>query len=142
MSETPMHQKLEIVERFYRDIWNRHDKSVIPVLLDEQFTFRGSLGQEKRGHEGFAAYVDFIHEALADYRCTIEETVSEDRKLFARMLFSGTHRGALFGFEPTGRPVSWAGAALFTFADDRIRDLWVLGDVHGLIEQLREHAED
>jgi predicted ester cyclase len=36
----------------------------------------------------------------------------------------------------TGRRVSWAGAAFFTFSDDRIADLWVLGDVDALRRQL------
>jgi len=34
-----------VVESFYADIWNRHDKSKISTLLCADFTFRGSLGQ-------------------------------------------------------------------------------------------------
>lgn len=55
---------LDIVERFYEQIWNRHDKNQIPGLIHDDFTFRGSLGQEKHGHGEFASYVDFVHEAL------------------------------------------------------------------------------
>jgi len=36
-----------VVESFYADIWNRHDKPTIPALLRDNFTFRGSLGQAK-----------------------------------------------------------------------------------------------
>ena len=39
-----------------------------------------------------------------------------------------------------GKHVAWAGAPFFTFEGDRVRDLWVLGDVHGLIDQLRANA--
>jgi len=52
-----------VVESFYADIWNRHDKWKIPALLCIDFTFRGSLGQAKTGHDGFGLYVDFVHEA-------------------------------------------------------------------------------
>jgi len=45
------------------------------------------------------------------------------------------------GFAPTGRPVEWAGAALFTLQGGKIADLWVLGDVAGLQEQLKRNAE-
>ena len=55
------------------------------TVLHEDFTFRGSLGQEKHGHDGFAEYVDMIHNALADYRCTIEELVAEGENVFAKM---------------------------------------------------------
>ncbi|MFN5862866.1 MAG: nuclear transport factor 2 family protein, partial [Pseudanabaena sp.] len=46
------------VEEFYRKIWNDHDKSAIHALVNDDFSFRGSLGQAKRGHDGFAEYVD------------------------------------------------------------------------------------
>jgi predicted ester cyclase len=129
-----------VVESFYADIWNRHDKSKIPTLLCADFVFRGSLGQARTGHNGFASYVDSVHAALADYRCDILDLVIEEPKAFARMRFSGIHRGELFGFQPTGKPVEWAGAALFTFSGDRVADLWVLGDVHGLLQLLGQNA--
>ena len=50
-----------VVEGFYAKIWNRHDKSKILELPRVDFTFRGSLGQAKTGHEGFGSYVDFVH---------------------------------------------------------------------------------
>jgi predicted ester cyclase len=130
-----------VVERFYADIWNRHDKTKIPTLLRPRFTFRGSLGQAKVGHDGFASYVDFVHESLEGFRCDILDLVIEPPRAFARMRFSGAHRGELFGFQPTGKRVEWAGAALFTFVDGQVDDLWVLGDVHGLIELLERNAD-
>ena len=130
-----------VVQKFYADIWNKHDKSAIPSLLDSDFTFRGSLGQSKTGHSEFADYVDFVHHALGAYQCDILDLVAEDNQCFARMRFSGTHRGDFFGFKPTGKKVEWAGAALFTFRDGLVANLWVLGDVHGLLQQLEDNSE-
>lgn len=129
-----------IVRAFYEEIWNRHDKSKIAELLHEDFSFRGSLGQVARGHAGFAAYVDFVHAALGEYHCEIQEMISEGDKAFARLLFSGIHRAEFFGYQPTGRRVEWVGAAVFTFAGEKVSDLWVLGDVHGLLQQLVNNA--
>lgn len=129
-----------VVESFYTDNWNRYDKSKIPVLLSEGFTFRGSLGQGKVGHEGFGSYVDSVHSALASYRCDILDLVVEDSKAFARMRFSGIHRGEFFGYQPTGIPVDWLGSALFSFDGEKVADLWVLGDVHGLLQLLEKNA--
>lgn len=130
----------DVVASFYADVWNRHDKSAIPRLLQPDFTFRGSLGQTKTGHAEFADYVDFVHRALGDYRCDILDLVAEGHQCFARMRFSGTHRGDFFSFMPTGKPVEWAGAALFTFRDGLVADLWVLGDVHGLLQLLERNS--
>lgn len=128
----------EIVKAFYSQIWDKHDKSRIPDLLWPDFTFRGSLGQTCIGHDGFAQYVDAIHEALEGYRCEILDLVIEGPKAFARMRFSGLHRGEFLGFGPTGKPVEWLGAALFVFRDGRIASLWVLGDLYGLVQRLKE----
>ena len=130
-----------VVHRFYDDVWNKHDKSVIPALLQSNFTFRGSLGPSKTGHSEFAEYVDFVHQALGAYRCDILDLVEEGKQCFARMRFSGMHRGDFFGFKPTGKQVEWAGAALFTFRDGLVADLWVLGDVHGLLQLLERNSE-
>jgi len=133
MSDGP-HQ--EQVRKFYRVLWDAHDHGAIPSVLHEDFTFRGSLGQEKRGHRGFAEYVDMVHAALGEYRCTIEELVTEGDKVFAKMTFGGIHRGPFMGYSPSGKRVSWSGCALFTFRGDRIADLWVLGDLKSLESQL------
>jgi predicted ester cyclase len=131
----------QAVEEFYDRIWNRLDKAAIPELIHPDFTFRGSLGPTMTGHAAFSAYVDRVTDALADYHCTILDLVSEGERAFARMRFEGIHRTPFLGFAPTGRRVDWAGAALFTLKSDKIADLWVLGDMQGLREQLQRNAE-
>ena len=48
----------DLVRCFYEEIWNCGNRAKIPELLHETFTFRGSLGQTKRGRDAFAEYVD------------------------------------------------------------------------------------
>ena len=125
-----------LVQRFYGDIWNRCDFSVAEKILKPDFRFRGSLGSETIGIPAFLAYVESVHHALEGYRCTIEELVADNNHASARMTFAGRHRAPLFGVAATGRAVSWAGAAFFTVAQERIASLWVLGDIEGLKRQL------
>jgi predicted ester cyclase len=58
-------------------------------------------------------------------------------QVFGKLRFHGVHRKELLGVPPTGRHVWWHGAPVFTFEDGLVRDLWVLGDVHGLLQRLR-----
>lgn len=124
------------VRKFYEILWDAHDKNAIPSVLHENFTFRGSLGQEKRGHTGFAEYVDMVHQALGEFKCIIENLVAEGDKVFAKMLFKGIHRHEFMGYAPTQKRVSWHGCALFTFDGPLIKDVWVLGDLKNLEQQL------
>jgi predicted ester cyclase len=63
--------------------------------------------------------------------------VSEGDRSFARLTYRGTHRGELFGLPGSARQVEYAGAALFRLRSGRIAAVWVLGDVFGLLQQLR-----
>lgn len=137
---TSIGDNVALVERFYANLWNQFDKSLIPILLAEDLAFRGSPGQVKRGHREFAEYVDFVRAAFPDFTNTVEEVVSEGDRSFARLTYRGTHRGELFGIPGTGRRVEYAGAALFRFRSGRIAAVWVLGDLFGLLQQLGEVA--
>src|SRR5262245_52252935 len=118
MDQPDLHRRQ--VGRFYDEVWNRVDLTAIPDVLAADVTFRGSLGPVLTGHAEFADYVREVTTALGDYRCEIESLVADGDRVAARMTFSGVHRGPLLGVPATGRRVSWAGAAFFTFSDDRI----------------------
>ncbi len=131
---TPRHEHL--VARFYDEMWNRFDKSVLTGIVSPDIRFRGSLGQTRIGIGELGEYVDFIEAFAPDFHNTVVDTISDDRRTFARLSYTGTHRGEVFGIAPTGRRFEYAGAAIFDFDDGLIREVWVLGDIYGLIRQL------
>lgn len=134
-----MSGEVDQVKKFYEVVWNQRNKDAIPEVLHNRVQFRGSLGQNKVGLVGFTEYLDMIHAALGEYQCEIEELVCEPPKVFARMKFSGIHKGRFMGHRPTGKRLTWSGAALFTFANGKVIDLWVLGDLKSLEAQLERN---
>ena len=130
----------EIVRVFYKEMWDRADTSLIPAIVHEDFTFRGSLGPVLRAHDEFAGYVDWVTTALGDYTSDILVLVEEGDRVAGKLRFHGIHRREMFGIAPTGLPVWWYGAPIFTFEGERVRDLFVFGDVHGLVGRLRAAA--
>lgn len=125
-----------VMWRFYKELWDHADKALIPELFHEGFTFRGSLGPVLTGYEEFGGYVDLVTGAFGDYTSDILAMVEEGDGVAGRLCFHGIHREPLFGIAPSGRHVWWYGAPFFTFEGDKARDLWVLGDIHGLIARL------
>lgn len=126
----------ELVERFYNVVWKNADEAEATRLLDADFRFRGSLGPELKGPDGFIAYMRSVHAALEGFTCQIEEIITADERVAARMTFTGRHRAKFFGVAPTGRDIRWSGAAFFETRGDKITSLWVLGDIEGLRRQL------
>jgi steroid delta-isomerase-like uncharacterized protein len=129
-----------LVRRFYADVWNRWDDAALDDLLDDEFAFRGSLGDEVRGRDGFRGYRDKIRAGFPDFHNEIVELVSDGERAAARLRYSGHHRGAILGVPASGTLITYDGAAFFTAAGGRLRRAWVLGDVEGLRRQLAEAA--
>ena len=137
---TPSRQCLETqVRRFYDELWNQWRFDLADELLAPELEFRGSLGTEVRGREGFLEYARGVRGAFPDFHNDVRELVADERRraAAARLRYSGRHEGALLGVAPTGRRISYAGAAFFRF-DDRARVVrgWVLGDLADLFVQL------
>jgi steroid delta-isomerase-like uncharacterized protein len=131
-----MNSAAGLVRAFYEEVWNRADEARAREILSDALAFRGSLGSDRSGADGFIAYLREIHGALGDYRCTIEDMIAAGQRVAARVRFEGVHRGPLLGIAATGRLVGWRGAAFFTIAAGRIAEIWVLGDVEALRRQL------
>jgi predicted ester cyclase len=144
MNDTPLvlptpawSREKEAVRVFYKELWDHADIALVPRLFHADFTFRGSLGPQLVGHDQFIGYVRLITETFDRYTSDILALGQEGNQVFAKLRFHGQHRRTLFDVPPSGRHVWWYGAPIFTFDGDLVRDLWVLGDIHGLIARLR-----
>ncbi|WP_430910723.1 ester cyclase [Methylobacterium sp. sgz302541] len=130
----------EVVRKFYKDMWDHADVRLIPEIFHADFSFRGSLGPVLIGHAQFAEYVRWVTDSLEHYTSDILDLVEEGDRVAGKLRFHGIHRKPLFGRPPSGRHVWWYGAPVFTFAQGKVRDLWVLGDIHGLIGRIESGA--
>ena len=83
-----------LVRRFYHDLWNRFDSTLIPVLLTEDVTLRGALGRHAAGHAAFADYLELVRGAFPDFEQTVEavEVDAVGGPAFVRLRCRGTHR--------------------------------------------------
>lgn len=131
-----------LVTRFYDEMWNRWREETAREILHPDVRFRGSLGLETRGHDGFLGYMATIRRAFPDFHNRIDELVAEGDRVVARLTYTGTHEGHLFDVAPTSRRVSYAGAAFFAIEGARIRSVWVLGDLMDLMRQIGAVGED
>lgn len=125
-----------LVHRFYDDLWNAWDDDAVAGVLHPDLRFRGSLGQESRGLDQWRGYRDGVRRGSSDFHNEVVDLVAGVDRAAARLVWSGTHDGALLGIEGTGRRFSYAGAAFFTARDDLLAEIWVVGDLAGLRDQL------
>jgi len=120
-----------LVGTFYERIWNAGELAAAAELLTPDFSFRGSLGDELRGEAPFLDYVRAVRGALGEYRCEILECVAEAIRRSPGCASPARTSRPSGGSADRGR--SLLGAALFRFEGGAIADLWVLGDLVGLM---------
>jgi predicted ester cyclase len=125
-----------LIHRYYEELWNTWNFGLTEEIISSDIRFRGSLGVEVRGLQGFVGYMHKVQNAFPDFSNKIEELISEGDRIAARLTYTGTHKGELFGLAPTGTRATYSGAAIFKVLDGKIADGWVLGDVYNLIAQL------
>ena len=131
----------QLVERFYHEVWNQQDEGVAHEILHADFSFRASLGPERRGPDGFIDYMSSVHAALDNYVCIIDDLIETGDRAAARMTFRGIHQAPFFGVDATGREIEWAGGAFFRTDGQQIVELWVLGDIDAVKQQLGAPSE-
>jgi steroid delta-isomerase-like uncharacterized protein len=127
-----------LVTRFYVVLWNAWDDAAVETVLADGFAFRGSLGTETTGRDGWRTYRDAVRHAAPDFRNDLIDLVCEGDRAAARLVCSGHHRGLLLGLPGSGRPFRYDVTAFFRCRDGRLAEAWVLGDLEGLRRQLMQ----
>ena len=131
-----LHTNKILVQRYYEEMWNTWNFALADELLSAEISFRGSLGVEVRGRLAFCEYMRRVRNAFPDFHNKIEQLVAEGDRVAARLQYTGTHRGQIFGVQLSGVSISYAGAAFFRIAGNRVAEGWVLGDLVSLTRQL------
>lgn len=131
-----VHTNKILVKRYYEEMWNTWNFALADELLSAEISFRGSLGAEARGRTAFCEYMRRVRNAFPDFHNKIEQLVAEGDRVAARLQYTGTHRGEIFRVQPSGVSISYAGAAFFRIAGNRVAEGWVLGDLVSLLRQL------
>jgi predicted ester cyclase len=131
-----METNRRLIERYYDELWNRWDFALVDELISPTVKFHGSVGVSVEGLDGFRDYMRFIRSAFPDFHNTLEEMVIENDRVAARLTYTGTHRGPIFGVAPTAKAVTYDGLALFRIGGGKVVEGYVLGNVVRLLSQL------
>ncbi len=131
-----LHAHRALVRRYYDELWNAWNFELAEKVLAPKLRFRGSLGVDVEGLAGFLRYMQMVRAAFPDFHNDIEALIAEGDQVAARLRYTGTHQGPLFDLAPTGKKISYGGAALFRIAGEHIVEGWVLGDTVSLRRQL------
>jgi predicted ester cyclase len=84
--------------------------------------------------------VDFFAARLAgmpDLQVAVETQIVSGDRVAASFVYSGTHDGTYFGIAPTHRKLRFTSCDIFTVKNGRLVEHWGMGDIAGILAQLR-----
>ncbi len=105
-------------------------------VIAGNFKDHAAFPGQRSGRDGFKDAAEKLRAAF-DQTVRSLHTVAEDDLVIDHWLSEGTHRGAFFGIEPTGKNVRIEGFSVWRLKDGRAVEAWGLVDIAGLMRQLK-----
>ena len=122
--------------RIPEDVWSKGDMAAADVVLSPEFVNHNPAFGQAPSRDGYKQTVAQFRAAFPDLHMNVEDVLAEGDKVVLRFRVTGTQDGPFGVFPPTGRAVDFTGTATLRVRDGRIVELWVNGDLLGLLQQL------
>lgn len=126
-------KNLDRARRLYTGVWVEEDTAVLDGLVSPDVV---DHGRGKRGREGFERGLTDLRRTFPDLRFEIEAQTAEGDAVVTRWRMSGTDRGGVLWYPPTGREATFTGAFTDRFYEGRLVEHRGEPDMDGLLGQL------
>jgi predicted ester cyclase len=127
----------ELLHRITKEIWTNGRIELVDELVGEDFVDHIDVpGIDGTGRARYRASVSAMRTAFPDYREEILWSIAEGDRAVSYVRITGTHRGPLYGMEPTQRPVDCNAMGALRFASGMAVERWGFGDSAAMMQQL------
>ncbi|WUT01570.1 ester cyclase (plasmid) [Streptomyces sp. NBC_00708] len=116
------------------DMINDHDISRM-----SEHTAAGHIDHNPVVEDGIEANTEFwkqIFAAFPDIRIAVHDVISDGDRVSGRFEYSGTHQGAFFGVEATGRTLTFQSIDIWRVENGLLAEHWDQLDMGGMFHQL------
>ena len=128
---------LRRARRLYEEAWGTGNLCVADELAAAGFLDRRSGGGKKE----FKRAIADLRRTFPDLRVSVEEQTARDDTVVTRCAFSGTDRGGLLYYPPTGKRAAFTGTFHDRFVDGELAEHRAESDTAGLLRQLGLRAQ-
>ena len=125
-----------LFRRIPEEVWSRGDMAAADAVLSAEFVNHNPAFGHAPTRDGYKATVAAFRAAFPDLVMAVEFAIAEEDLVAMRVCVRGTHQGQFGAFSPTGRSIEFTVTASCRVRDGRVVELWVNGDLLGLVGQL------
>ena len=125
---------IELVKRWFEEVWNKGSASAIDELLGPDARVHG-VGPAPLTNDEFKAFQVSYRNAFPDIRITLDETIASGDIVAGRWTATGTHRGDGLGIAASGKTVRFEGMSFIRVDGDKLVEGWNAYDRLGMLQQ-------
>ena len=131
-----------VVERFAAAL-SAHDMAAFADLFAEDYVNHQKSAAApappagKSQKQATLAFFQARLTGIPDLRVSVEASLASGDKAAASFVYEGAHGGVYYGVAPTGRPLRFSSCDIFRVRDGRIAEHWGMGDIAGVLAQLK-----
>lgn len=130
-----VNQNKALVIKGFEEGFNQGNAAVFDEIMAEKGIDHQEIpGTDVREH--LKDVVRHLRTAFPDLHFEVHDVIAEGDLVACRSTMTGTHKGPLFGVEPTGKHVNVAHMHFMCMVDGKNTDLWHVWDFAGLLRQV------
>ncbi|MGW0771480.1 ester cyclase [Streptomyces sp. NPDC002676] len=122
--------------RILDEAFSQGKVDVLDELMTEDFVNHNAPPGMDTSKEGVKSVIRVEREGFPDMKVELIRDFEEGEFVIQHVKVSGTHKGSVFGAEPTGRTITWNEIHIVKLRDGRVSDHWACNDLHVLLMQL------
>ncbi|WP_327290505.1 ester cyclase [Streptomyces sp. NBC_01198] len=122
--------------RILDEAFSQGNTDVLDELMTEDFVNHNAPPGMDTSREGVKSVIRVEREGFPDLKVDLIRDFEDGEYVIQHVRLTGTHKGTVFGAEPTGRTISWNEIHIARIRDGRVSDHWACNDLHVLMMQL------
>ncbi|HEV7886636.1 MAG TPA: ester cyclase [Acidimicrobiales bacterium] len=125
-----------IVMRAIDEGFNGGDLGVADEIFTDDYTVHAPGLDLPRGPGAFKNAIGMWRTAFPDIHMDVQQLYADGDFVINRFVTQGTHGGNLFGFAPTGKPMTIRGMEIHQVVEGKVVASWIGDDVPSILMQL------
>jgi predicted ester cyclase len=108
-----------------------------PDYVNHQVSAAAPPAAGASAKQATVAFFSHRVDALAGLKVGVEASLAQGDLCAASFVYEGVHQGVYYGVAPTGRKLRFTSCDIFRVADGKIAEHWGMGDIAGVLAQLK-----
>jgi predicted ester cyclase len=129
-----------LARRILDEGFSQGKADVLDEVMSEDFVNHNAPPGMDTSREGVKSVILIERQGFPDLRVDVIREFEDGDFVIQHVQLTGTHKGVVFGAEPTGRVISWNEIHIARIRDGRVSEHWACNDLHVLMMQLGKMA--